>query len=222
MTKLAPFLFAILLAVGTSRAETYHGVRNEKCAASADEAKAQIIERLGADRKLCDGIGGAAQIGGWSCHAGAGGCPKKKFRCNTQYRCAHSVSVTPDDIPAPGTGSTGAAPGGTPAAPTTLPGGAFPTRPPTPFPTKPPVVATPFPTAPPIVPSPVSMPTPAAPVAPATNAAPTPAAPAPAATNLPNPTVPTPAATPVVPPNPNGGGPIPNPKLDFKPKVLTP
>lgn len=98
-----PFLALFFFASGSAVA-ALHGIRNEKCAIDEASARADVLLRLATDRKLCEPGMTANQSGGWSCRAGRG-CPKTKFRCQTQYACGARVPPAAAPLPHP----TGAA-----------------------------------------------------------------------------------------------------------------
>lgn len=102
---MTPFLFlALFLADPAFADRTMRGIRNEKCAATEEEAKLAVGERLASDAKLCEESLAPVQSGGWTCKSGD--CKKGTLRCNTQYVCEpktidQSSRFAPSGTPAP-------------------------------------------------------------------------------------------------------------------------
>lgn len=92
------FFLALTALMSASADRTVHGVRNEKCASSVEEAKLAVADRLASDPKLCETGEGAVQSGGWSCKSGE--CKSGAVRCNTQYVCEpKTLDLTPRFAP---------------------------------------------------------------------------------------------------------------------------
>jgi hypothetical protein len=141
------FLIGLALSVTAfAESETYHGIRNAKCAENEDAAKSLVFEQLKNGTKLC-GEGTPGQSGGWSCHHGVD-CPKGKVRCNTQYACAHGTVPPPDTSPAPSPLASSPAPRPSFAAqPAARIAPTLPPPTPTPYPINTPTAAPPAPTS---------------------------------------------------------------------------
>ena len=77
--------------------EAMHGIRNEKCAGTEEDAKNRVFEALQSGKGLCpDGVK-ANQVDGWTCRKGYD-CKKNQVRCNTQYKCGGLAVSIPVEV----------------------------------------------------------------------------------------------------------------------------